>query len=85
MVTHMKTTVEVADALLRDARRVAARRGTTLRALIEAGLRQVLAEPKGETTFRLRRVTFKGRGLQPDVAQASWESLRAKAYEGRGA
>jgi hypothetical protein len=85
MVTHMKTTVEVSDALLREAKRVAAQRDTTLRALIEAGLRQVLAEPKSKATFRLRRVTFKGRGLQPHAAQASWESLRALAYEGRGA
>ena len=35
MVTHMKTTIELADPLLEEARSVAAREGTTLRALLE--------------------------------------------------
>ena len=39
MGTHMKTTIELADGLLADARRVAAEEGTTLRALLEEGLR----------------------------------------------
>ena len=38
----MKTTVEISDALLKEARRVAARRNVTLRTLIEEGLRQVV-------------------------------------------
>ncbi len=37
----MKTTLEIADPLLRAARSLARRRGTTLRALVEAGLRKV--------------------------------------------
>ena len=42
MGTHMKTTVEISDALLEEARKVAARRNVTLRTLIEEGLRQVV-------------------------------------------
>jgi hypothetical protein len=45
MVTHMKTTVEISDGLLDEARRLAAREATTVRALIEAGLR--LRAPDG--------------------------------------
>jgi hypothetical protein len=80
----MKTTVEIADSLLEEARKVAARQGTTVRALIEEGLRRVLAERKRRGAFRLRKATFKGEGLQPQVAGASWERIRDLAYEGRG-
>jgi hypothetical protein len=42
----MRTTVRLDDALLARARREAARRGETLTALIERGLRLVLANPE---------------------------------------
>jgi Arc/MetJ family transcription regulator len=83
--THMKTTIEIADALFADAKRQAARRGVTMRTLVEQGLRQVLAEGSAPKAFTLRRATFKGRGLQAGVQGASWERLREMAYEGRGA
>ena len=81
----MKTTVEIADSLLEDARRLAAREGTTLRALMEQGLRHVVAERRRLAgAFRLRKASFKGQGLQPGVAGASWERIREMAYESRG-
>lgn len=81
----MKTTVEIPDSLLDEARRVAAKEGRPVRALVEEGLRKVLAERKRATAFRLRKATFKGQGLQPDLAGATWERIRDTAYEGRGA
>jgi len=84
MVTHMKTTVDIADPLLNEAKRVAAREGTTVKALLEQGLRQVLSERKTADAFRLRKVTFRGRGLQAGVAHLSWARIRDLAYEGRG-
>ena len=84
MVTHMKTTVEISDALLETARKVAAREGTTLRELIEAGLRLTLAERKKPGEFKLRKASFRGKGLQPGVRGAGWDRLREIAYEGRG-
>jgi hypothetical protein len=80
----MKTTVEIPNALLAEARRVASREGTTVRALVEEGLRRVLAERRQTGQFRLRKATFKGHGLQPGLATASWETIRDLAYEGRG-
>ncbi len=43
MLRHMRTTVRLDDGLLEQARREAARRGTTLTALIEQGLRLAIA------------------------------------------
>lgn len=81
----MKTTVEISDSLLDEARKVAAREGTTLRVLIEQGLREVIARRRQRTgAFRLRKASFKGNGLQPDVAAASWERIREMAYEAHG-
>jgi hypothetical protein len=79
----MKTTVEIADGLLDEVRRVAAREGTTVRALIEAGLRREIERRKSGRPFRLRRATFKGRGLRPELSGAEWERIRDLAYEGR--
>ena len=80
----MKTTVEISDPLLREARKVAAREGVTLRTLIERGLHKVVSETKQGTPFKLRRASFKGKGLQAEVKDASWEKIRDLAYEGRG-
>lgn len=85
MGRHMKTTVEIPDPLLAKAREVARRDGTTVRALIEQGLREVLAARRRSPSFRLRQASFKGKGLQPEARGASWDRLREMAYEGRGA
>jgi len=84
MATHMKTTVEISQAVLMAAKATAAREGTTVRALVEEGLRKVLAERKAREKFRLRRVTFRGRGVQKGVQEVGWDALRDLAYEGRG-
>jgi len=80
----MKTTVEIPDALLEEARKVAARQRTTLRALIVEGLRRSVAGRKRAAAFRLRKASFRGTGLQPGVAGSHWEHIRELAYEGRG-
>jgi CRISPR/Cas system-associated protein Csm6 len=80
----MKTTVEIPDALLDEARKLAARQDTTVRTLIIDGLRRVLAERKRAGAFRLRKASFRGSGLHPDASGATWERIRDMAYEGRG-
>jgi hypothetical protein len=81
----MKTTVEIADALLQAARRAATREGTTVRAIIERGLRRVLQEEASRTPFKLRKASFKGKGLQRELAGQEWGAIRDAAYKGRGA
>ena len=81
----MKTTVEISDSLLREAREVAAREGVTLRTLVERGLHRVVADTQRGAPFKLRRASFKGKGLQEELGEVSWESLRDLAYKDRGA
>jgi hypothetical protein len=81
----MKTTVEISDSLLEAARGEARRSRTTVRALIELGLRRVLEERKRGKPFRLRRASYRGEGLQPPLTEADWEAIRQRVYEGRGA
>jgi hypothetical protein len=85
MGTHMKTTVEISDALLNQARKVAVRRGVTLRTLIEEGLRMSVKSGAVRSAFRLRDASFAGRGLDPAFEDADWPQIRDAAYKGRGA
>lgn len=48
----MKTTLELPDGLLIEAKKLAAEERTTLRALVEQGLRHVLAGVRGGGTAR---------------------------------
>jgi Arc/MetJ family transcription regulator len=80
----MKTTIDLPDALLAEAREAAEAEGTTLKALVESGLRRLLDGRGTKTAFKLRRASFKGNGLQPDMADGSWEGIRARVYQGHG-
>ncbi len=84
MVAHMKTTIDLPDALLEEAKRVAAARSTTIKSLVEAGLRRELGEQARRPRFELRDASFRGKGLNPELEGASWERLRTLAYEKRG-
>ena len=80
----MKTTIEISDSLLDEAKRLATKEGTTVRAYVEQGLRRIVAQRKSRGQFRLRKATFKGKGLQPGVEDATWERIREMTYQGRG-
>jgi hypothetical protein len=71
----MRTTVDLPDELLRQARQRAAKDGTTLTALLADGLRLRLDErPVGRSRRRLP-VSRVGGGLQPWIDPASNASL----------
>lgn len=86
MGAHMKTTIELTDSLLREAKETAQRQGTTLRGVIEAALRKYLEAQANQprAAFRLRRHTVGGNGLRREMAEAGWERILDQAYEGRG-
>jgi hypothetical protein len=79
MVSHMKTTISIADDLLQKAKMRAIEEKTTLRAVVEEALRLRLAQGPPRR-FTLRRRPFKGRGLQPGIAEGNWEQLRDLIY-----
>jgi hypothetical protein len=81
----MKTTIEISDPLLRQARKLAEREGVTLRAVVERGLNRVLSEVREKKPFKLRPAAFTGEGLQPEFRDADWEDVRDAIYKGRGA
>jgi Arc/MetJ family transcription regulator len=83
MASHMKTTVDISDALLQEARRTASREGTTLRSLIEEGLRAVLDQRAAHRGWTLPDASVDGEGLRPEARAASWEELRGLAYGDR--
>lgn len=80
----MKTTVDISDALLREAKSISRRENTTVRALVEEGLRTAIKKRKAGGPFKLRSATFKGMGLQPGISAEQWDQIRSAAYEGRG-
>lgn len=80
----MKTTIDIADPLLRQARQLAARDGTTVKALVEQGLKRVIAEHRRPGAFKLRDASFGGGGLRPGIEDLSWDRIGALVYEDRG-
>lgn len=82
----MKTTIELPDDLLERSKAVAQRENSTLRALIEEGLRLAIRE---RTRSRKRAVPFvvrpfEGDGLSPEFAAAGWEKIRDEIHRDRG-
>ncbi len=77
----MKTTVELPDPLLREAKQYAARHGIPLRQVIQLGLQGLLHAPKQRGRFRLKTATTDGEGAALD---ADWSEIRSLIYEGHG-
>ncbi len=83
--THMKTTVDISDSLFESARRLAAQRGSTMRALIEEGLRAVLqANRSMPRRYVLRDASVGGDGLADGVDLGDWSQIRALIYDEPG-
>ena len=80
----MSTSQIAGSQLLAAAKRHAGERGTTLRALVEAGLRTVLDAAPHDDAFVLRDASIGGRGLRPDVREGGWERIAELTYEGHG-
>jgi hypothetical protein len=80
----VKTTVEIADPLFKQAKALAAKEGLSFRVLVEEGLRAVV-EARAKTAskpFRLRDGSFRnGHGLHTGL---KWTDLTALAYEDEG-
>ena len=73
----MKTTLDINDTLLADAKALAARQRTSLTRLIEEGLQLRLRSPQVAARAGRRRIpVFKGRGgLVPGLSPTSNKAL----------
>ncbi len=81
----MKTTVEIPDPLFRQVKALAAKEGTSVKAVIERALRQMMQTRKRPTKpFKLKDCSFKGEGLQDGLTWDDWDKIREMSYEGRG-
>ena len=71
----MKTTLDLPDELLIEAKKKAAEQRRPLKALVEEGLRMVLRKPaRGPRKKIVHLVTVKG-GLAPDLDLSSREKM----------
>lgn len=81
----MRTTLNLDDDLLRDAKRLAAERGTTLTALMEDALRIVVRrveKPAPRRRVRLPTSGVPGEGFMPGVDVSDNAALRDLLDEG---
>lgn len=76
----VKTTVDIADSLLAEAKELAARRHTTIRALVEDGLRRVLTDGEVSEPFRLRDASVGGSGPRPEFQAANHDDWLRVVY-----
>jgi hypothetical protein len=79
----MKTTVDLPEALVREAQEVARAEGTTLRTLVEDGLRAALERRRSGSRFRLADASVDGNGLRAEFRDAGWDDVRAAIYGDR--
>ena len=75
MFSHMRTTVDIDDALLRAVKARAARERKALKEAFEQALRALLADPVPPAAGPPIPV-FRGRGVQPGVGLTDGAALR---------
>jgi len=85
MGTHIKTTVDISDDLLKRSKRFAHQENRTLRELIEEGLDLVLLRGEKKPATAAKLPTSGGDGLTAEFAGAGWEKFRDEIYRSHGA
>lgn len=85
MASHMKTTVQISDVLLADVHKIAAKRKTTFKALVDEGLRHIVESEQNEKTqLKLKDFSYGDPNAPWPLEGKSWEEIRTIIYEGRG-
>ena len=77
-----KTTIEIPDTLMEDAKAYGRRHTMPFRAVVESALRKLLDEEAKTAVkpFKLKKHHFGGEGM---VKPFTWEEIRDLIYEGR--
>jgi hypothetical protein len=76
----VKTTIEIQDALLQRAKRHARKVHRPLRAIVEDGLRLVLAETHASEGYTLPDASVGDPRAVDPLEALSWQDLRAEIY-----
>lgn len=77
MVSHMKTTVNLPDPLLEQARKQARRDGVTFKELLEVSLQREIERREREAgaPFRVGEFVVDGHGVASEVREGDWFDL----------
>jgi hypothetical protein len=81
----MKTTIDLPDELVKQARRIAQQEGATLRALVEEGLQRSLEARRKTVRRQLDFPSYGGSGLTDALRGAPWSRIRDEIYREHGA
>ena len=84
MLWHMRTTLDLPDALFKKAKRLARERKVPFRAVVAEALRRMLDQQPPRLSYELPDRAFRGDGLVEGLVDSDWERIRDLAYEGRG-
>jgi hypothetical protein len=84
MLTHMRTSVDIPDHLLRRAKKAARERGTTLRQLLVDGLRSALGREERARRHRLQDLSYGEGGLVGGLSWSDAERMDTLVYGNRG-
>jgi Arc/MetJ family transcription regulator len=63
----MRTTIDINDRLLAETKALAAKRGLSVKAVVEEALRERLHGRGGDRRANIQLPTYSGNGLQPGV------------------
>ena len=80
----MKTTLDIHDELLLQAKRHAKSTGRSLRAVVEDGLRGVLSSAEERPSYRLPDLRVGDPAAADPLESYSWPELRETIYGGPG-
>ncbi len=76
----VKTTIEIQDALLAQAKRFAKRSRRSLRAVVEEGLRRVLTDAQAGPGYEVPDASVGDPDAVDPLESMSWQDLRAEIY-----
>jgi hypothetical protein len=81
----MKTTLNLPDPIMAQARQFADQQGLTLKEVFIRALQALMVQEKAaEKPYVMVDARVHGQGLNPEYANADWPTLRALIYEGHG-
>ncbi|MDJ0762086.1 MAG: hypothetical protein QNJ97_03780 [Myxococcota bacterium] len=80
----MKTTVNIPDPILKQAKQIAIRNNTSLKQVIIEALRSHIEQSSTGTSGEIEFFTCKGNGLRQGLSWDSWSEIQEMAYHGRG-